>query len=260
MRLTLALLAVAGLMMALSPASPAQGKKGKKQDPNGPPQVKLVNPLGVPPGGTVKLTLRGLRLDEVVQFVTPGVPATFRLLDQGKSPPPDKLPPNVAGDTQAVIEVALPKELPGDFLDFIVVSLHGESAPHRLWLDRDPVLAEKEPNDGFRQAQAIHIPQVVYGTVGRGQDVDVFRFEGKAGQRIMAEVFAARSGSPLDSILTLYDAAGQELANNDDAGGGVDSRLECTLPRDGTYYLSLIDAHDAGGQSYAYRLHVKEAR
>jgi hypothetical protein len=89
--------------------------------------------------------------------------------------------------------------------------------------------------------------------------VDVFRFDGNAGQKVICEVFAARFGSPLDSILTLYHAKGGQLASNDDEGS-TDSRLEITLPKKGVYYLSLIDAHDQGGPAHVYRLVVRLAK
>ena len=55
----------------------------------------------------------------------------------------------------------------------------------------------------------------------------------RAGQRLVCEVLAARHGSALDSLLTLYDADGRQVATNDDTAGSTDSRLEVTLPRDG---------------------------
>jgi hypothetical protein len=47
-------------------------------------------------------------------------------------------------------------------------------------------------------------------------DWDVFRFEGRAGDDIVAEVYARRLDSPLDSVLKLTDDAGNQLAFNDD--------------------------------------------
>jgi hypothetical protein len=88
--------------------------------------------------------------------------------------------------------------------------------------------------------------------------VDVFRFEGKKGQKLLAEVLASRHGSPLDSILTLYDANFAQLAVNDDfTAEHRDAKIETTLPADGVYYLSLIDAHDSGSNLHGYRLVVK---
>jgi hypothetical protein len=148
--------------------------------------------------------------------------------------------------------------LPADFADkeagFTVVTPAGESAPHKLLVDKTPTVAEKEPNNGFRQAQPVQVPQVIDGAIGQNQDVDVFRFDGHAGQQVVIEVFAARYGSSLDSFLTLYNADGQIIASNDDIEGTTDSRIEATLPKAGVYYLSVIDAHDTGGPAHVYRL------
>ena len=40
----------------------------------------------------------------------------------------------------------------------------------------------------------------------------------------------------------------------------MDSRLEVTLPRDGPYYVSVIDAHDQGGPAHVYRLIVRSRK
>ena len=87
--------------------------------------------------------------------------------------------------------------------------------------------------------------------------MDVFRITAKAGQRLSAKVFAARLGSPLDSLLTLYDEHQRVIAMNDDAGPeSPDSSLSLTLPRDGTYYISLTDAMGNGGAMFPYLLQV----
>jgi hypothetical protein len=119
------------------------------------------------------------------------------------------------------------------------------------------VIAEKEPNNGFREAQPLTPGQQVQGAISQKQDVDVYRFEGRAGQHVVAEVLAARYGSALDSFLTLYDGEGRVLASNDDSDGSPDSRLELRLPRDGTYYLSVLDANDEGGPAHVYRLSLR---
>ena len=108
------------------------------------------------------------------------------------------------------------------------------------------MIAEKEPNGGFRNAQAVPLPATVAGVIGELNDVDVFRVEGKAGRKIVAEVNAARLGSPLDSVVTLYDANGHALATNDDSDAGADSLLRATLPADGVYFLGLTDANGRG--------------
>ena len=117
-------------------------------------------------------------------------------------------------------------------------------------------------------AKRIKLPVVVNGRIGRPGEWDVFRFEGRAGQIVVAEVFARRLDSPLDSVLRLTDARGNQLAYNDDApdeGAGLethhaDSRLMVTLPAGGSYALSIGDAQQKGGPEYAYRLRIGAPR
>ncbi len=252
-------LLLSSLCLCVSVVSPppncAQDKKKPEQKAD--PRVTVVIPLGAAPGKTSKLTIRGLQLEgaSAVRFDT--VKATGKILSKGQAPVPDKNPDKV-GDTQLVVEVTLPADLPDGPLPFTVVTPGGETKPHALLIESKlPVIPEKEPNEGFRQAQRIQVPQVVEGVIERPRDVDVFRFEGKAGQRLRLEVLAARYGSALDSILTLYDADGREIASNDDSGGSLDSRFVVRLPREGTYYLGLIDAHDTGSPVHVYRLVVR---
>ena len=58
-------------------------------------------------------------------------------------------------------------------------------------------------------AQVTKLPRIINGRIGHPGDVDVFRFYGRAGEEIVAEVYARRLDSPLDSLLTLADAAGR---------------------------------------------------
>jgi hypothetical protein len=250
------LVALAGLFLA---PTAGLGQKQKKEEKKVEPQVLVALPLGAAPGSTVKFTFRGLKLDNATAVRFTDDKAAVKLLSKGKAAVPDKNPEKV-GDTQVVAEVTLPAELPSGRLEFVIETKEGTTKPHALLVEKDrPILKEKEPNDGFRQAQPMQIPQVVDGLIERPRDVDVFRIEGKAGQKLVLEVFAARHGSALDSLLTLYDADGQQVATNDDANGSLDSRLEVTLPKSGTFYLSLIDAHDTGGPAHVYWLVARSA-
>jgi len=131
-----------------------------------------------------------------------------------------------------------------------------------------PGAGEAEPNDDAARAQALLLPRVLGGRIGKPGDVDVFRFEGHAGQEVVAEIEARRLGSPLDSVLTLADDAGAAVAWNDDHGDRgegllthqADSWLRATLPADGTYRLTVIDAQRHGGPEYVYRLRVGPPR
>jgi hypothetical protein len=135
-------------------------------------------------------------------------------------------------------------------------------------VDTLPEGFEKEPNNSPSTAQRVKLPIIMNGRIDRPGDWDVFRFQGRAGQAIVAEVYARRLDSPLDSVLKLTDAKGAQLAFNDDyddPGAGLethhaDSRIMTTLPANGTYYLYLGDAQQKGGAEYAYRLRISPPR
>ncbi|KKK72629.1 hypothetical protein LCGC14_2901960, partial [marine sediment metagenome] len=135
-------------------------------------------------------------------------------------------------------------------------------------LDTLPERMEIEPNNDKRKAQQVELPLIVNGRIDRPGDWDVFRFKGRAGDEIVAEVQARRLGSPLDSLLKLSDADGKLLTANDDyedEGAGLtthhaDSHLGFKLPKDGTYLIHLGDTQYKGGQAYAYRLRIGPRR
>ncbi len=123
---------------------------------------------------------------------------------------------------------------------------------------------EAEPNDQPDQAQSVALPLMVNGRIGQSGDRDVYRFIGRQGQRLVAEIQARRLGSELDSLLQLTDAKGQRLSSNDDfqdKGAGLithqaDSLLQFTLPGAGTYFVSVSDTQNHGGEAYGYRLRL----
>ena len=146
-----------------------------------------------------------------------------------------------------------------------ITSLNGQffnTVPFAV--DDLPECLEREPNDSQETAQPVTLPVIVNGRIDHAGDWDVFRFEGKTGDPLVAEVYARRLDSPLDSVIKLTDAAGKQLAFNDDyedKGSGLnthhaDSYFSTVLPTNGTYYVWLGDAQQKGGPEYSYRLRL----
>lgn len=131
-------------------------------------------------------------------------------------------------------------------------------------VDGQSSVLEREPNNSQKDAQQVRLPVVLNGRIQQAGDRDVFRFQGRAGDAIVAEVMARRLESPVDSAIELVDAAGRRVAFNDDhddKGFGLlthqaDSLLMATLPATGTYFLRLWDVQGKGGPEYAYRLRI----
>ena len=65
--------------------------------------------------------------------------------------------------------------------------------------------------------------------------------------------------SRLDSVLTLFDDQGTQLATNNDHGASKDSLLGYTFTRDGHYVIRISDLERQGQMNqYGYRLNVGE--
>ena len=153
---------------------------------------------------------------------------------------------------------------------YFLAAHHKELVSNRVPFALDPLpeCVAKEPNDTLKHAQPVNLPIIINGRMDHPNDWDVFKVRGQAGQTIIAEVYARRLDSPLDSVLKLTDAQGRLLAWNDDhedPGSGVnthhaDSYLLAKLPVAGTYYIHLGDAARNGGEEYAYRLRLSEAQ
>ncbi len=135
-------------------------------------------------------------------------------------------------------------------------------------LDTLPEAFDKEPNNTLANAQKVKLPVIINGRIDKEDDWDVFTFSGRAGDMIVAEVYARRLDSPVDSEIKLTDAKGQLLAFSDDQedlGAGInthhaDSYFRAKLPADGTYYVHIGDTGRKGGEEYGYRLRISAPR
>lgn len=131
-------------------------------------------------------------------------------------------------------------------------------------LDTLPDCFEREPNNDPAHAQKVTLPIIINGHIGKPDDWDVFQFNGKSNDTVVAEVAARRLDSPLDSVIKLTDAKGTVLAFNDDhedLDSGLnthqaDSYFMVKLPADGTYYAHIGDIARQGGEEYGYRLRL----
>ena len=145
-----------------------------------------------------------------------------------------------------------------------------------LAVDDLPEASETEPNDTPAAAQAVAVPVVINGRIQSAGRRRPLRLPGRGGETLALEVNARRLGSPLDSILTLYDSTGRKLAEHDDPapqavpnalGTGVendsgapidprdarliyraDARLVDTFESAGKYVVRIGDVTGQGGQ------------
>jgi hypothetical protein len=245
---------LAVVLLASLKTAQAQDKKAEDKSP----KVIVAVPLGVVTGKTNTVEIRGLNLDTAKALHFTEATVQSKVASKGKAEVPQNQKKERFGDTQVKADIFLPADFKGDEATFTVETPDGKSAPAKLAVLRPGAFVEEsEDNGGFAKPQLLTLPATVRGRIQAAQDVDVFAFEGKAGQRLTAEILAARLGSPLDATLTLWNSSNTLLASADDSPSDRDPRLAFTLPATGRYFLVVQDAHDQGGAVHGYLLNLK---
>lgn len=221
------------------------------------PQVLAITPLSVVVGETQTVRLRGLKLKEVTEIhSTPVLSAVVK--EKKDAAPPNGLEAKEAGDQELVIELTVPADCPAKTIALEAVAPAGRSAPRGISVTaKDAEVREKEPNNGFREAQPWDMAKPLAGRIEGDKDVDVFRIEGRAGKPLTVRITAASAGSLLDPVLSFFDTDGHLLATADDTDGGRDARLSVTPKMDGPLCLVVSDAHDRGGPWHEYRIEAQ---
>jgi hypothetical protein len=114
---------------------------------------------------------------------------------------------------------------------------------------------EAEPNNTPATAQPVTLPVTVEGKIYPSEDVDLYRFAVAADDELLFRVTAQPLESKLDAVLTLRDAAGRELASNDDYVT-LDPVLAYHFPRAGEYIIEVRDVGYNGSLESGYRLTI----
>jgi hypothetical protein len=195
------------------------------------PRFDRLTPLGAAAGRSVEVEVVGNDIDEVkaLLFDHPGLKAEF-LKDRR---------------FKLTVEAGVPE---GTY-DVRLVGKYGVSNPRLFQVSHGLTdVAEKEPNDDAATAQPVAVNSAVNGSSDNNRE-DVFKVALKAGQRIVVECQAQKLDSPLDATLTLTDAAGKQLAANGDYFGR-DPLLDFVAPKDGDFFVSLVDLTFRGGHPY----------
>ncbi len=153
----------------------------------------------------------------------------------------------------------------------------GASSPRPFLIDQLPELEELETNDLPAQAQAVALPSIVNGRLGKSGDVDGFFVQLQAGETLAARLTANwLLGSPMDAVLQICERVERTpsaqvdkepqveafiVAQNHDTRG-LDPEIVYTAPRAGAYIVRAFafpsdpngNVSFAGGANYIYRL------
>jgi hypothetical protein len=238
-------LILVGMLVALSAAA-----QGKKQELRG------SEPLWVMAGTTTALRLYGQDLSpKEIRFADPRITAKL-LKVEPLMPKTDE--ERRRGNTAVEAEVSTPPGFKAGSYRFELVPEVGEPEEGRLLIDVEaPEIKETEPNNSLKQPQAL--PDGSVTVLGKldGDGVDVFRFEGRAGETWRIEVFARRlkPTNTLEACLRLRDPRRAPIKVAVDEGN--DCALELKLPAAGPYLLELFDGDNRTDAAFDYRLTLR---
>jgi WD40 repeat protein len=207
------------------------------------PELAGLSIRGASIGQTARIKLTGKHLADVTAVKTSHEKLVARIAA-------------VDSPTQIEIEVTPSDELSRGRYEIWVTSAAGESAKLPLHLDDLPQVSETEPNDSQAQANTVTLPADVWGVLAARGDIDRFGFEARGGEKLLFDVAADRIGSKANILLTLFDAQGRAIADNNDFGGDNDPLFAFTIPADGPYTVEVRDLMLAGSVEHFYRLSV----
>ncbi|MAT14682.1 MAG: hypothetical protein CMJ46_05355 [Planctomyces sp.] len=208
--------------------------------------LRAIDPLGAQAGSTTEVTITdGDEAGDVTGLIFnhPGITAQPKLEGEGDAarPVPQKFLVNIAAD------------VPPGIYEVRAQGFFGVSNPRRFEVSHLKQITEAEPNNSFDQATPMELESVANGVIHAGGEIDIFKFEGKAGQRLLAYAKAAQLDSRLNAVLEVYDANRRriEFARNNKK---YDAFVDVTLPADGTYYVKIFDLQFLGSVDHGYRV------
>src|SRR5262245_13270689 len=214
----------------------------KDEVKNTPPQISSVFPQGARCGSQLEVTINGQNLSRTTKiiFSQPGV--TARLLKTANT------------NVRIKLEVA-PHAAIGPHY-FRLVTPRGSS---NLLIFRVGDLLETEeaePNDTFEKADWIQAPVTINARMAMDEDIDMYRLEVEAGERLIFDLLAARNGSGGDLALTLLEPTGHIVKHSEDHFLW-DPFISFSFKEAGEYFLAIRPLDGRGNPDFAYQLTIR---
>ena len=245
------------LLLAFWMASPAVADAGS-------PRLLRMVPPGGQRGSTVDVQLTGRYLEkpEEVLFYEPGITVEAIEYLEGQieiNGRKDRVEPG----TRVQVRLKIADDCAIGPHGLRVRTANGISDYQRFFVSPFPIVDEDEQNqqrnDKPEKAKSVAVNSTVHGRMNDSADVDLYQLQFKKGDRISAEIEAARLGVERgipDLHLSVLDGEGKSIADADDSALFVqDPVLSVLADRDGAYYVAVRHSiYNASND--VYRLHV----
>jgi hypothetical protein len=139
--------------------------------------------------------------------------------------------------------------------EYVLDAPSGKALPFTLGLSQ---LTELVKPTGVSEMALPQLPWAVTASIATKFGSDRYQVTFKKDDRWKITAQAQAVGSPLDLELALLDAAGKEVARNDDLPGSTDALLNFAATADGVYTVVVTDWSGASGTQEAnYRLAIE---
>ncbi len=250
-------------ILSLNLLSSVAHAEEKKEPPAKPelPVARIIAPLLIPIGSDLPIQLRGDHLDKAIKMILELDGETFEFdptdkkADLGEIKGFDN---KEIGSTMCMAKCSIPANWIGKAFNVRIMTEGGQTEPMTCRVAGEKEIPEKEPNQGFKDAQPIKVSQSVFGEINNEKDVDVFSISLKAGQKIRISVMTNTRTNLLDPFVTIFDHNGSQVAGQDDSGLDRDPNFVFSPPVEANWFVVLQDAHRLGSEWHAYTLKVSE--
>ena len=219
----------------------APGTPAAKPELTRNPTLNPPSPRVAVRGAKVRLVLTGVGVGKASDVFV-GSPKIISTIVPAATPDPNRLD----------VDLDIAADAPPGGVIVSVLSRLGHSPGQVFLVTAEPDTAEVEPNDLLAQAKPAALPSTVTGTIDRPGDVDLFRFDAKAGQALVFEPRDKPAGSLWMGALALLDSGGKVLAEA--VGLDGDPTLTHVAAADGPVLLRVADALRGGSGNHPYRI------
>ena len=120
---------------------------------------------------------------------------------------------------------------------------------YELEMNISPVVGDNDADNTISEAVDTGVSSTSKSTlisdaIASNSDIDIYKFQLNQGDVVTLNIDAAIQDSSLDSLLRLFDSAGNEIVNNDDGFAdnevsSTDSLIEFSAEIDGEYYVGV---------------------
>ncbi|MBI1348239.1 serine protease [bacterium] len=205
------------------------------------PRLLTTMPMGGQVGTEVEVTITGDQFDDVTDLVFSDTRISAKPVQDDKGQP-----------IPLKYRVTIAAECPSGVYEARVMTRLGLSSSRIFSVGTLQEVVRTQPNTTLATALDVPLNSVCNAFMST-RAVDHFRFDAKAGQRVIVDCATRGIDSKLDAVVIIADAAGRDLLV--ERRGGA---LDFTVPANGQYVIKLHELTYKGGPEFFYRLGVWE--